>query len=171
MDPIASKWQGLASMDQHSPDFIPLLSSLIARAGHLSTMKLRDGSAKIALDALDKVDYPFFTSGKRLSGDGYCVFRQIFRDGRIPDDYERDTRDVMRKLAHNSGQVPPRYQVKPGTLSVEGSVITGGAFSDIRRGKLGEKTVAVKTLRTCRESNPQDAQKVRLVPRYFCGVH
>ena len=77
----------------------------------------------------------------------------------------------MQKLAYNSGQVPPRYQVIPGTLSVEGSVITGGAFSDIRRGKLGEKTVVVKTLRTCWESDPQDAQKVCFVPRYFFGAH
>lgn len=77
----------------------------------------------------------------------------------------------MRKLAHNSGQVPPRYQVKPGTLSVEGGVMTGGSFSDIRRGKLGEKTVAIKTLRTDRERNPQDTLKVRLAPHYFFRVH
>lgn len=65
------KWQELASMEQHSPDFIPLLSSLNAGAGRLFTMKLQDESAKTALDALDKVNYPFVASGKRLSGDVY----------------------------------------------------------------------------------------------------
>lgn len=65
IDPIASKWQELASMDQYSPNFIPLLSSLITGAGHLSTTKLRNGSAKITLDALDKVNYLLVISRRR----------------------------------------------------------------------------------------------------------
>lgn len=73
MDPIASKWRGLASMEQDSPDFIPLLSSLITGDDHLPTTKLRDGSAKVALDALDKVDFPLVTSEKGSGGDVYCV--------------------------------------------------------------------------------------------------
>ena len=55
IEPIASKWQNLASMDQRSPDFLPLFSSLITGAGYLSTTKLLDGSAKITLDALGEV--------------------------------------------------------------------------------------------------------------------
>ena len=68
----------------------------------------------------------------------------------------------MRKLAGNSRQVPSRYQVEPCTLTVDGGVIAGGSFSDVRRGKLGERTVAVKTLRATQGSDPQDIQKVRL---------
>lgn len=59
--PIASEWQRLASTDQHSPDFLPLLSSLTTGTAHRSTSKLRDESAKITLDALDEVDCPFFS--------------------------------------------------------------------------------------------------------------
>ena len=42
-------------MDQRSPDFLPLFSSLITGAGCLSTTELLDGSAKITLDALGEV--------------------------------------------------------------------------------------------------------------------
>lgn len=90
-------------------------------------------------------------------------------DGKVPDDHERDTRGVMRELARNSGQVPSRYQVKPGALSVDGPPIASGSFSDLRRGKLGGKTVAVKTLKPPRGSKPQDVQKVRLVSKHFSG--
>ena len=73
----------------------------------------------------------------------------------------------MRELACNSGQVPPRYQVKPGTLSVDGGVIASGNFSDLRRGKLDGKTVAVKTLKPHQGNNPRDVQKVRFVSKHF----
>lgn len=73
----------------------------------------------------------------------------------------------MRELAYNSGQVPTRYQVEPNTLKVEDNVIAAGGFADIRRGRLGERTVAVKTLRTGWKGNPQDAQKVRVAWNYF----
>ena len=66
----------------------------------------------------------------------------------------------MRTLAHDSSQVPPRYQVKPHTLSVESGVIRAGASSDIRKGRLGDKTVAVKTLRTVWKIGPHNARKV-----------
>ena len=75
----------------------------------------------------------------------------------------------MRALAHDSSQVPPRYQVEPDTLSVESGVIASGASADIRKGRLGDKTVAVKTLRTCGKINPHDVQKVRpSIPFWIC---
>lgn len=55
IDPIASQWRQLSLMDQGSPDFLPLLSCLIAGAGHLSTTELQGEDATITLDALDKV--------------------------------------------------------------------------------------------------------------------
>ena len=60
MDPIASKWQRLASTNQDSADFLPFLSSLITPAGRLSTTKVRSRNAEVALDALDKVGCPLF---------------------------------------------------------------------------------------------------------------
>ena len=55
MDPIASQWQRLASMDRQSPDFSSLLSSLITGTNRSSTTKLRGDDAKVTLDALDQV--------------------------------------------------------------------------------------------------------------------
>lgn len=54
-DPIASKWQRLASTDQQSPDFLPLLLSLTRGTGHSSTTRLRGDDAEITLGALDQV--------------------------------------------------------------------------------------------------------------------
>ena len=71
---------------------------------------------------------------------------------------------MMRSLAHDSSQVPPRYQVEPHTLSVEGGVIANGAFSNIREGRLGGKAVAVKTLKTDQGIDFHDVQKV-------CCIH
>lgn len=64
IDPIASKWQELDSMDQHSPGFLPLFSLLLKGAGYRSTTKLRDGNAGIALDALDEVGHPLVMPGE-----------------------------------------------------------------------------------------------------------
>lgn len=68
----------------------------------------------------------------------------------------------MRSLAHEASQVPPRYKVDPHTLSVEDSVIAGGACADVRKGRLGDRTVAVRTLRVDRQTDLHDAQKVRV---------
>jgi len=73
----------------------------------------------------------------------------------------------MRALAHDSCQVPSRYQVKPDALRVESGVIASGAFSDIQKGRLGEKMVAVRTLRTYRNIN---AQKVYIASELFFGT-
>ena len=58
VDPIASGWQRLASMDRHSPDFLPLLSILAAKDNQSSTIKLRGEDARIALSALVEVGCP-----------------------------------------------------------------------------------------------------------------
>ena len=80
----------------------------------------------------------------------------MLKKGKIPIEYERDTRSVMRTLAYNSGQVAPRYQVLPGTLHVENRVIAHGPCSEVREGFFEDTVVAVKTLRV----RGQDALKV-----------
>ena len=73
----------------------------------------------------------------------------------------------MRKLAYNSCQVPPRYQVKPQTFSMESPVIAGGGSADIRKGILDGRMVAVKSLRPCPQTGPRsDVQKVCAAPIY-----
>ena len=69
----------------------------------------------------------------------------------------------MRTLAYDSCQVPPRYQVKPGALSMEREIITEDGFSVIRRGRLGDTIVAVKTLKSQAGVDPNDIRKVGIM--------
>ena len=92
--------------------------------------------------------------------------RQVFKDGKIPNRYKRDI-SVMRALAHDSSQVPPRHQVEPDTLSVDGDVIACGTSSEIRKGRLGNKTVAIRTLKADRQVDLRDVQKVCHIQRHI----
>lgn len=157
-------------MDRQSPGFLPLLSTLTAGGNQSQTTKLRGENARIVLSTLDEVGF-IFTVAEWPNSDLCCTIYQVFRDGRIPIEYERGTRSVMRALAYDSCQIPPRYQVKPGALSFEDVVVTSGASSDIRRGRFGDMKVAVRTLRTCRKINPNDARKVRATSKFFFGVY
>jgi len=102
-----------------------------------------------------------------------CVvpFRQIFRDDKVPIGYERDTLSVMRSLAHDSAQVPPRYQIDPHSLSVEKTIIASGGFAEVRKGTLGGRMVAIKTLRTDQQIDPRDLLKVCVPQNQFSGGH
>jgi hypothetical protein len=160
MNPIVSQWRRLASMDGRSQDFLPLLSSLITGTNRSSTTDLRGDDAKITLGALDDVSYSF-----SVVTTTYVVpSAQVFMDGKIPGEYERGTLRVMRTLAYNSGQVPPRYQVNLRVFSMEPDVFAHGGYADVRKGRLGDKVVAVKTLRIDRKTDTHDARKVCPAP-------
>ena len=77
----------------------------------------------------------------------------------------------MRALAYESRQVPLHYQVKSGALSIESDVIASGGFSDIRRGRLGDTIVAVKTLKKRPGVDPDDIRKVGIVVDFLPGVY
>lgn len=66
----------------------------------------------------------------------------------------------MRLLAYESGQVPPRYQVDPHALNVEATVIANGAYADVRKGRLGNRAVAIRTLRIDQRTNADNVRKV-----------
>jgi len=166
--PIVSQWQHLASMDRQSPDFLPLLSALTAGADRPSTTALRDNGAEIALGAMDDVSYPF--SVKTIA---YAApFSQLFMDGKIPSENKRDTLSTMRTLAYSSGQIPSRYQVNRCSLKEEAGVIANGAFADVRKGRLGGQTVAIRTLRVDQsKTNHSETRKVRVASASFFGMH
>ena len=77
----------------------------------------------------------------------------------------------MRTLAYDSCQVPPRYQVESGALSMERDVIAEGGFSVIRKGKLGDTIVAVKTLKSRAGVDSNNTRKVGIVVDFPTGVH
>ena len=76
----------------------------------------------------------------------------------------------MQALAYKWGQVPPGYQVDQDSLSVDSGIIANGAYADVRVGKLGDKVVAIRTLRIDRQTDLHEARKV-CVPsdELFCG--
>lgn len=68
----------------------------------------------------------------------------------------------MRALAHDSCQIPPRYLADPNALAIDGGLIAGGGFAVIRKGTLGGKAVAVRTLKPGPQTDPHNnVQKVR----------
>lgn len=80
VDPIALKWQQLASTDQQSPDFLPLLSFLTTGDNRSLTTRLRGNDARIALGALDEVGFSPVAVGERpADSDRRCT---------IPPDYQ-----------------------------------------------------------------------------------
>ena len=54
MKPVVSEWLRLASMDRQSPDFLPLLSTLV-KNDHTPTVKLQGNDARIVLSVLVEV--------------------------------------------------------------------------------------------------------------------
>ena len=165
MFPIVSRWQQLASMDQQSPDFLPLLSSLIAEVNRSSTTKLYGDDARITLSVMDEVSSTCATKAIAYVASS----TQILRGGKVPGEYECDTLCTMRMLAYNSGQVPPCYEVDRQSLSTGTRLIAAGGFADVREGRLGDKTVAVRSLRTDRQIDLHEVQKVRTAPNQFFG--
>ena len=69
---------------------------------------------------------------------------------------------LLQQLSGASGQLPKSYLVGRWTwYTVRKEIITSGGFADIREGRLGTRAVAVKTLRTSRESKLEEIHKVR----------
>jgi len=157
MTQVIPQWQQLASMDQKSPDFLPLLSSLTAEVNRSSTTKLCGDDARISLSVMDKVSSA--CAAKAITYITPSI--QALRGGKVSGEYGHNTLCTMRTLAYNSGQVPPRYKVDRQSLSTEARVIATGAFADVREGRLGGRAVAVRSLRTDRQTDLRDVQKVR----------
>ena len=148
-------------MDQQSPDFLPLLSSLTAKFNRSLTTKLLDDDARIVLSVMDEV-----SSACAAKAITYIISStQVLKDGKVSGKYERDAFCMMRMLAYNSGQVPPRYKVDRQSLSTEARVISNSAFVDVQEGRLGDRTVAVRSLRTNQRTDLHHVQKVLAVSK------
>ncbi|KAF9781215.1 kinase-like domain-containing protein [Thelephora terrestris] len=85
---------------------------------------------------------------------------QVFGAGKVLGEHERGTLNTMRKLAYNSGQVPPLYQVNRRSLRREETIIAAGTFAEVRRGRLDNKAVAIRTLRIDQKTNGDKHQKL-----------
>ena len=74
----------------------------------------------------------------------------------LPDGAKSHAFELLWELAGASRQVPKSYLI--GTLArykVKDEIIASGGFADIRKGRLGGKVVAVKTIRTSHAMMPK----------------
>ena len=86
---------------------------------------------------------------------------QILDRGRNLGRLSNRTLGVLRSLAYNSSQVPNYYKIDRNLIfDVEPEPFARGGFSDVQRGSLGDRLVAVKVLRMAHDNVPE-VQKVR----------
>lgn len=64
--PVVPLWKRLASMDQHSLGFIPLLSSLTSEKNRSSTINLCEADAKATLNFMDQASFAVFVRAHNL---------------------------------------------------------------------------------------------------------
>jgi hypothetical protein len=127
--PILPQWRLLASMNQQSPDFRSLLSSLNAEDNRSLTTQLCTADAKATLNIMDQASFRY--SVRAIIHVAPSV--QVFRGIGMMWEHGRDTFYTMRKLAYSSGQVPTSYQIDRTSLSAEAVVIARGAFAEPSR--------------------------------------
>jgi hypothetical protein len=145
-------------MDQKFPDFRPLLSFLNSETNRSLTTQFCGDDAIATLNIMDQAGFTF--SVRALTD--LVPFTQVFRDGKIPREDISSTLYTMRKLAYSSGQVPASYQVNRQSLSAEATVIARGAFTDVRKGALGGRVVAIRTMGIDEQTDESESKKVWL---------
>ena len=68
---------------------------------------------------------------------------------------------MLRRLAGNTRQLPDNYSVSKGAnFRVEENIFACGKFSDVRKGIMVGKAVAVKTIRMAQDKNLTKIRKV-----------
>ena len=86
----------------------------------------------------------------------------MLKHNQVPDGTRSRALELLRQLAGASRQVPKSYLISMWTrYTVKNQVFASGGFADIREGRLGRRVVAVKTIRTSRETNNEEIHKVR----------
>ena len=121
--------------------------------------------AATVINAIDKVSRSDPSCPPpRLTKSVFLPALKLLRENQVPDGTKLHALQLLQKLAGASRQVPKSYFVGNLTwFKVWEEVIEHGGFSDIRRGKLGGKVVAVKTIRTSLETNGDVVNEVREV--------
>jgi hypothetical protein len=76
------------------------------------------------------------------------------------------TFSLLRKLVGNTGQLPDSYLIKKDAdYKVEERIFACGGFADVRKGRLANKAVAVKTIRIAQDMDISKIRKVGAVMR------
>ena len=86
----------------------------------------------------------------------------MLKQGQVAGGTRSYALNLLWELAGASSQVPKSYLVgKLTSYKVKGGVVASGRLADIREGELGDKVVAVKTIRMSEETKVEVIHKVR----------
>jgi hypothetical protein len=161
---VLSQWQHLGSLDPTSRDYVELLGSLVDVEGNRkAALKFTDSDAGVVINIIGDVRSRAILD--RASTTTYTsVGYQVLKRGNLDSNLAGHTFCMLRKLAGNTGRLPDSYLVSEDLdYQVEEPIFACGGFADVRKGKLAEKVVAVKTIRIAQDSNMSRIRKVGVI--------
>lgn len=173
---VVSKWRRLERLSPGSQGYLILLASILDDPmDRRATTALEGEDAAVVLDILARVRvHPSLRIDCKIVSMSSMLtpFRpQILDRGRNLGRLSNRTLGVLRSLAYNSSQVPNYYKIDRNLVfDVEPEPFARGGFSDVQRGSLGDRLVAVKVLRMAHDNVPE-VQKVRNPADPFFFLH
>ena len=168
MPSIISKWERLGQLDLGSGFYNIRLTHLLNNDADVkATTSLEEEEAVVVLDILANVR---LIHRETLDSVGADIFHQSLNRDKNPVNLSAHILRVLRKLAYNSGQVPNSYKIDRDLSQFEilpGAPFARGGFSDVQKGTLDGKLVAVKTLRLSQQANVAELQKVTHIEHFL----
>lgn len=174
---VISEWRRLEEFVPNSPEYLSFLASLLGDSLYRkATTSLESEDATVVLDILAGVcSHSLISADYRttLVSSMLILFRpQVLDHDRNRGSLSNRTLSVLRSLAFNACQVPNHYKVDRSLgYDVDPTPFASGGFSEVLRGNLGSKAVAVKVLRMTEDTNVLELQKVRYTELYFFSLH
>ncbi|KAF9781213.1 kinase-like domain-containing protein [Thelephora terrestris] len=132
---ILSQWQQLGTLDPKSHGYVELLRTLVdVESNRNIALGFTDYDARVVINII----------GEALR----------LRGGTLPRGLALHSFSMLRKLAGKTGQLPGSYLLnKDAGYQVEEMPFACGGFADVRKGKLGNRAVAVKTIRVSQDKD------------------
>ena len=161
---VLSQWQHLGLLDPTSRDYVELLGTLVDVEGNRKlALNFTDNDAGIVINIIG--DVRSHATLDHASTTTYTSFGyQALGCGDLHSKLAGRAFCMLRKLAGNTGRLPDSYLVSENDdYQVEEPIFACGGFADVRKGKLAEKVVAVKTIRIAQDSNMSRIRKVGVI--------
>ena len=164
---ILAHWQRLGTLIPRSHDYSELLRRLVdIEANRSLALEFIDNDASIVINAIGEVG-SFCPSCLNSSLLPTCAsaHHQALRTNVLQSKLAHHSFSMLRKLAGKTGQLPVNYLVsEDADYQVEATILASGGFADVRKGKLGKRAVAVKTIRIAQDVDIFKIRKVSTLP-------
>ena len=165
---ILAQWQQLGALVPRSHDYAQLLRRLVdVEANRNLALELIDDDASIVINAIGEVS-SFCPPCLNSSHLPTCasIHHQALRTSMLQSNLAHHSFSLLRKLAGKTGRLPVKYLVsKDADYQVEATIFASGGFADVRKGKLGKRAVAVKTIRVAQDGDIFKIRKASTLPR------